>query len=50
MRKLVAHLGWSDQCGRNLYLGRDPEEHKRYEGETQRVRATYARTGQPVVP
>ena len=50
MRKLFAHLGWSYQCGRKLYIRRDPEDQKRYEWETQQVLAKYARTGQPVVP
>jgi len=49
-RKLFAHLGWSYQRGRNLYLRRDPYDQARYELETQAVLAKYARTGKPVVP
>ena len=50
MRKLFAHLGWSYQCGRKLYIRRDPVDQARYEGETQQVLAKDARNGQPVVP
>ena len=50
VRKLFAHLGWSYQRGRNLYLRRDPYDQARYELETQAVLAKYARTGKPVVP
>jgi hypothetical protein len=50
MRKLFAPLGWSYQCGRKLYLRRDPVDQARYELETQEALAPYARTGQPVVP
>jgi hypothetical protein len=30
-RKLFAHLGWSYQCGRKLYIRRDPVDQLRYE-------------------
>jgi transposase len=50
MRKLFAHLGWSSQGGRKLYIRRDPVAQARYEVETQQVLAKYARNGQPVVP
>ena len=50
MRKLFAHLGWSYQRGRKLYIRRDPVDQARYEWETQAVLAKYARNGQPVVP
>lgn len=50
MRKLFAHLGWSYQCGRKLYIRRDPVDQARYEVETQQVLAQYARNRQPVVP
>src|SRR5216684_4977198 len=50
VRKLFAHLGWSYQRGRKLYIRRDPYDQARYELETQAVLAKYARTGKPVVP
>jgi transposase len=50
MRKLFAYLGWSDQCGRNLYIRRDPVDQARYELETRQVLAQYARNGKPVIP
>ncbi len=50
VRKRFAHRGWSYQRGRKLYLRRDPQDQARYEWETHAVLATYARTGQPVVP
>ena len=50
MRKLFAHLGWSYQCGRKLYLRRDPVDQARYELETRQVLAQYARNGKPVIP
>lgn len=50
VRKLFAHLGWSYQRGRKLYIGRDPHDQARYELETRAVLARYARTGKPVVP
>jgi transposase len=50
VRKLFAHMGWSYQRGRKLYIRRDPYDQTRYELETQAVLAKYARTGQPVVP
>jgi transposase len=50
VRKLFAHLGWSYQRGRKLYIRRDPVDQARYELETQTVLAKYARCGQPVVP
>src|SRR4029453_14007430 len=50
MRKLFAHMGWSYQCGRKLYIRRDPVDQERYELETQEALAQYARTGHPVVP
>ncbi len=50
VRKLFAHMGWSYQRGRKLYIRRDPYDQARYELETQAVLAQYARTGKPVVP
>ncbi len=50
VRKLFAHMGWSYQRGRKLYIRRDPYDQARYELETQAVLAKYARTGKPVVP
>jgi transposase len=50
VRKLFAHIGWSYQRGRKLYIRRDPVDQARYEWETQTVLAKYARNGQPVVP
>jgi transposase len=50
VRKLFAHLGWSYQRGRKLYMRRDPVDQERYEKETQAVLAKYARNGQKVVP
>jgi transposase len=50
VRKLFAHLGWSYQRGRKLYIRRDPYDQARYELETQAVLAKYARNGKPVVP
>lgn len=50
VRKLFAHLGWSYQRGRKLYIRRDPQDQARYELETHAVLAKYARTGEPVVP
>lgn len=50
VRKLFAHLGWSYQCGRKLYIRRDPLDQARYEEETHAVLAKYARNGQKVVP
>ena len=50
VRKLFAHMGWSYQRGRKLYIRRDPVDQTRYELETQAVLAKYARNGQPVVP
>lgn len=50
VRKLFAHLGWSYQRGRKLYIRRDPVDQARYEWETQAVLAKYARNGKPVVP
>jgi len=50
VRKLFAHIGWSYQRGRKLYIRRDPVDQARYEGETQAVLAKYARNGKPVVP
>ena len=50
VRKLFAHMGWSYQRGRKLYMRRDPLDQARYEGETQAVLAKYARNGQTVVP
>jgi transposase len=50
VRKLFAHIGWSYQRGRKLYSRRDPVDQARYEWETQRVLAKYARNGQLVVP
>jgi len=50
VRKLFAHLGWSYQRGRKLYIRRDPVDQARYELETEAVLAKYARTGKPVVP
>lgn len=50
VRKLFAHIGWSYQRGRKLYMRRDPLDQERYEEETQAVLAKYARNGQKVVP
>jgi transposase len=50
IRKLFAHMGWSYQCGRKLYIRRKPEDQQRYEWETHHVLAQYAQTGEPVVP
>ena len=50
VRKLFAHLGWSYQRGRKLYIRRDPLDQERYEEETYAVLAKYARNGQKVVP
>jgi len=50
VRKLFAHMGWSYQRGRKLYIRRDPYDQARYELETQAVLAKYARTGKLVVP
>jgi transposase len=50
VRKLFAHLGWSYQCGRKLYIRRDPLDQARYEEETRAVLAKYARNGKPVIP
>ena len=50
VRKLFAHMGWSYQRGRKLYIRRDPVDQTRYELETQAVLAKYARNGKPVVP
>jgi len=50
VRKLFAHMGWSYQRGRRLYIRRDPQDQARYELETHAVLAKYARTGKPVVP
>jgi transposase len=50
VRKLLAHLGWSSQRGRKLYIRRDPVDQERYEQETQAVLAKYARNGQKVIP
>lgn len=50
MRKLFAHLGWSYQRGRKLYIRRDPVDQARYEVDTEAGLAKYARTGKPVVP
>jgi transposase len=49
-RELVAHMGWSYQCGRKFYIRRDPVDQARYGLETREALATYARSGQPVVP
>jgi transposase len=49
-RKLLAHIGWSDQRGRKLYIRRDPLDQERYEEERRAVLAKYARTGKPVIP
>ncbi|NOT57661.1 MAG: winged helix-turn-helix domain-containing protein, partial [Deltaproteobacteria bacterium] len=35
VRSLFAHLGWSYQRGRKLYIRRDPVDQARYEGETR---------------
>ena len=50
VRNLFAHIGWSYQRGRKLYIRRDPLDQERYEEETQAVLAKYARNGQKVVP
>jgi transposase len=50
VRKLFAHMGWSYQRGRKLYIRRDPVDQARYEWETQTALAKYARNGKPVVP
>ena len=50
MRKLFAHLGWSYQWGRKLYIRRDPVDQARDELETRQVLAQYARNGKPVIP
>jgi transposase len=50
VRKLFAHMGWSYQRGRKLYVRRDPVDQARYELETEAVLAKYAQNGQPVVP
>ncbi len=50
VRKLFAHLGWSYQRGRKLYIRRDPQDQARYEWETQVALAKYARNRQKVVP
>jgi transposase len=50
VRKLFAHIGWSYQRGRKLYIRRDPHDQARYEWETHAVLAKYARNGEPVVP
>jgi transposase len=50
VRKLFAHLGWSYQRGRKLYMRRDPHDQARYELETQAALATYAWNGKPGVP
>jgi transposase len=50
MRKRFAHMGWSYQRGRKLYIRRDPVDQARYEWETQAMLAKYACTGKPVVP
>jgi transposase len=50
VRNLFAHIGWSYQRGRKLYIRRDPVDQERYEEETHAVLANYARNGQPVVP
>jgi len=50
VRKLFAHIGWSYQRGRKLYIRRDPADQARYELETRAVLAKYARSGKPVVP
>ena len=50
VRKLFAHLGWSYQRGRKLYIRRDPYDQARYEWETRAVLEKYACSGQPVVP
>jgi transposase len=50
MRPLFAHLGWSYQRGRKLYIRRDPLDQVRYEEETRAVLAKYARNGQKVIP
>jgi transposase len=50
VRKLFAHLGWSYQRGRKLYIRRDPHDQARYELETRAVLEKYARKGTPVVP
>jgi transposase len=50
VRNLFAHMGWSYQRGRKLYIRQDPYDQARYELETQAVLAKYAHTGKPVVP
>jgi transposase len=50
VRYLFAHLGWSYQRGRKLYIRRDPLDQARYEEETRAVLAKYARNGQKVIP
>jgi transposase len=50
VRKLFAHIGWSYQRGRKLYIRRDPVDQARYEEETRAVLAKYARNGKPVIP
>jgi len=50
VRHLFAHIGWSYQRGRKLYLRRDPLDQERYEEETRAVLAKYARNGQQVIP
>jgi transposase len=50
VRKLFAHLGWSYQRGRKLYIRREPIDQARYELETSVALERYARGGQPVVP
>src|SRR3989454_8865707 len=50
VRKLFAHMGWSYQRGRKLYIRRDPYDQARYELETQAGLAQNARPGQAEVP
>jgi transposase len=50
VRKVFAHIGWSYQRGRKLYIRRDPHDQGRYEWETHTALAKYARTRQLVVP
>lgn len=50
VRKLLAEIGWSYQRGRKLYIRRSVEEQARFVLETEEVLATYAKSGERVVP
>lgn len=50
IRKLLAEMEWSYQCGRKLYIRRSVQEQARFVLETEEVLAKYAASGAQVVP